>query len=190
MGEDQPQDDGPERFDRALLAQPKASRVAWFERECTIEHTHLLRARDAILQTICSPGEGPSLNRLGTMVLVIGPMRVGKTTLIRLLEQELLRRAGERLLREPAHRPFVSISATDPGSGRFDWVDYYAAVLRQVNNPFLDRKPSAIRVRDMREAMEEALIQHRPYAVIVDEAHHLAKAASGRTLQDQLDHLK
>jgi AAA domain len=190
MGEDQPQDDGPERFDRALLAQPPAARVAWFERECTIEHTNLLQARDAILQTICSPGEGPSLNRLGTMVLVIGPMRVGKTTLIRLLEQELLRRAGERLLREPAHRPFVSISATGPGSGRFDWVDYYAAVLRQVNNPFLDRKPSAIRVRDMREAMEEALIQHRPYAVIVDEAHHLAKAASGRTLQDQLDHLK
>jgi len=124
------------------------------------------------------------------MVLVIGPLRVGKTTLIRLLEQELIARAGERLLREPAHRPFVSISATGPGSGRFDWVDYYAAILRQVNNPFLNRKPSALRVRDMREAMEEALIQHRPYAVIVDEAHHLAKAASGRTLQDQLDHLK
>ena len=130
------------------------------------------------------------MNRLGTMVLVIGPLRVGKTTLIRLLEQELIARAGERLLREPAHRPFVSISATGPGSGRFDWVDYYAAILRQVNNPFLNRKPSALRVRDMREAMEEALIQHRPYAVIVDEAHHLAKAASGRTLQDQLDHLK
>lgn len=124
------------------------------------------------------------------MVLVIGPSRVGKTTLIRLLEQELIARAGERLLREPAHRPFVSINATGPGSGRFDWVDYYAAILRQVNNPFLNRKPSAIRVRDMREAMEEALIQHRPYAVIVDEAHHLTKAASGRTLQDQLDHLK
>jgi len=94
------------------------------------------------------------------------------------------------MLREPAHCPFVSISATGPGSGRFDWIDYYTAVLRQVNNPFLNRKPSAIRVRDMREAMEEALIGHRPYAVIVDEAHHLAKAASGRTLQDQLDHLK
>ncbi len=190
MEEDQPQDDGPERFDRVLLAQPPAARVAWVEKECTIEHTHLLQARDAILQTICSPGGGPSLNRLGTMVLVIGPMRVGKTTLIRLLEQELIVRAGERMRRSPAHRPFVSISATGPGSGRFDWIDYYTAILRQVNNPFLDRKPSAIRVRDMREAMEEALIQHRPYAVIVDEAHHLAKAASGRTLQDQLDHLK
>jgi AAA domain len=183
-------DEEPERFDPALLAQPPAARVAWFEKECTIEHFSLLQARDAVLRTICSPGDGPSLNRLGTMVLVIGPMRVGKTTLIRLLEQELLRRAGERMLREPAHRPFVSVSATGPGSGRFDWVDYYTAVLRQVNNPFLDRKPTAIRVRDMRQAMEEALIQHRPYAVIVDEAHHLAKAASGRTLQDQLDHLK
>src|SRR5439155_16686495 len=134
----------PERFDPALLAQSPAARVAWFEKECTIEHVSLLQARDAILRTICSPGEGPSLNRLGTMVLVIGPSRVGKTTLIRLLEQELIARAGDRLLREPADRPFVSISATGPGSGRFDWVDCYTAVLRQVNNPCLDRKPSAI----------------------------------------------
>ncbi len=180
----------PERFDPALLAQPKASRVAWFEKECTIEHMCLLQARDAVLRTICSPGEGLSLNRLGTMVLVIGPMRVGKTTLIRLLEHALLRRSSDRMRSSPDHRPFVSVSATGPGSGRFDWVDYYTAVLRQVNNPFLDRKPSAMRIRDLREAMEEALIQHHPYAVIVDEAHHLAKAAHGRTLQDQLDHLK
>lgn len=190
MEDDQHLEEGPERFDPVLLTQSKAQRLAWFEKECTIEHLYLLQARDAILQTICSPGEGAGLNRLGTMVLVIGPSRVGKTTLIRLLEEELIVRTGERMLREPAHRPFVSISATGPGSGRFDWVDFYVAVLRQVNHPFLNRKPSAIRVRDMREAMEEALIQHRPYAVLVDEAHHLAKAASGRTLQDQLDHLK
>src|SRR3989440_424739 len=190
MEEDKQLDAGPERFDPVLLTQLKAERLAWFEKECTIDHTNLLQARDAILQTICSPGEGPSSNRLGTMVLVIGPSRVGKTTLIRLLEQELIVRTGEHLRSSPAHRPFVSISATGPGSGRFDWVDYYTAILRQVNNPFLDRKPSAIRMRDLREAMEEALIHHYPYAVIVDEAHHLAKAASGRTLQDQLDHLK
>src|SRR6266700_6405630 len=121
MEEDKQLDEGPERFDPVLLTQPKASRVAWFEKECTIEHMCLLQARDAVLRTICSPGEGPSLNRLGTMVLVIGPMRVGKTTLIRLLEQELLRRAGERMRSSPTHRPFVSVSATGPGSGRVDW---------------------------------------------------------------------
>src|SRR5216684_7685591 len=99
MEEDKQQDEGPERFDPMLLTLPPAARVAWFEKECTIEHTCLLQARDAVLRTICSPGEGPSLNRLGTMVLVIGPMRVGKTTLIRLLEHELLQRASERCQR-------------------------------------------------------------------------------------------
>src|SRR5260221_14202462 len=118
MEEDKQLDEGPERFDPVLLTQPKASRVAWFEKECTIEHTNLLQARDAILQTICSPAEGSSLNRLGTMGLVIGPSRVGKTTLIRLLEQELIARAGERLLRQPAHHTLLSITATCPGSGR------------------------------------------------------------------------
>lgn len=185
-----PQDEEPERFDLALLTQSVAARLAWFEKECTIEHTYLLQALDTVLRTICSPGAGTSLNRLGTMALVIGPARVGKTTFIKLLEQRLLERAKERMLRDPGYWPFVSVSATGPGYGRFDWVDYYRAVLRQMNDPFLDRKTAKPLVRDMREAMEEALIQRQPYAVIVDEAHHLAKAASGRTLQDQLDHLK
>jgi hypothetical protein len=183
-------EEAPERFDPALLQSTAAARLAWFEKECTIEHAFLLQARDAVLRTICSPGEQPSLNRLATMVLVIGPMRVGKTTLIRLLEHELKLRAREAMLRDPSHLPSICVSATGPGSGRFDWVDYYTAVLQQVNNPFVGRKPPAIRIRDLREAMEEALIQHHPYAVIVDEAHHLAKTASGRTLADQLDHLK
>ncbi len=185
-----PHDEGPERFDSTLLVQPAGVRLSYFEKECTIEHAYLGLACDAVLRAICSPGEGPSLNRLGTMVLVIGPMRVGKTTLINLVEQRLLVRARERMLIDPTHFPCVRVSATGPGSGRFDWVDYYRAVLRQVNNPFVDRRSPAICVRDLREAMEEALIQHQPYAVIVDEAHHLAKAASGRRLQDQLDHLK
>jgi hypothetical protein len=183
-------DEGPERFDAELLSQPVGVRLRYFEKECTIEHAYLLQACDAVLRAICSPGQGPSLNRLGTMVLVIGPMRVGKTTLINLVEQRLLMRARERMLTDPSHLPCVRVSVTSPGSGRFDWVDYYRAVLRQVHNPFVDRRSPAIRVRDLREAMEEALIQHQPYAVIVDEAHHLAKAASGRGLADQLDHLK
>jgi hypothetical protein len=38
--------------------------------------------------------------------------------------------------------------------------------------------------------MEAALLHRKPITVIVDEAHHIAKATSGRRLQDQLDHLK
>ncbi len=186
----QPQEEGPERFAPELLTQPAAVRLAWFEKECLIEHARLDHACSAILQVICSPGEGAGFNRLGTMVLVIGPARVGKTTLIKDVKKRLLERAKERMMHDPSHLPFVSVSAPESGRGRFNWVDYYTAVLREVNYPFLKQEKVGVRVRDFREAMEEALIQHQPYAVIVDEAHHLAKAASGRGLQDQLDHLK
>lgn len=179
-------DEEPERFDPALLILTPAERLEWFENECIIEHRNLLEALDAVLEAVCSPGENPDRHRLGTISLVIGPARVGKTALITLLEKQLLERARERMLRDPGHRPLVSISATAPTSGHFDWIDYYKAVLRSVNYPFLDRQ----RVRDLKDAMIEALIQHQPYAVIVDEAHHLAKSAGGRQVQDQLDHLK
>ena len=43
MEEDKQQDCGPERFDPVLLTQPKAERLAWFEKECTLEHTNLLQ---------------------------------------------------------------------------------------------------------------------------------------------------
>ena len=65
MEEDKQQEVGPERFDPILLTQPKAERLAWFEKECTIEHTNLLQARDDILQAVCSPGEGPGLTGWG-----------------------------------------------------------------------------------------------------------------------------
>src|SRR5215475_13379680 len=66
---------------------------------------------------------------------------------------------------DPSHRPFVSVSAPEEGSGRFNWMDYYLAVLREVKHPFVDSKKRSVRVRDLREAMEEALIQHQPYVV-------------------------
>src|SRR5262249_49667478 len=117
----------PERFDRSLLDQPIAERLAYFE-NYRLNHTRLSLALDAILHAICSPGEGPDLKRPGTIVLVIGPTRVGKTTLIRELEKRLLDRARERMMRDPGFEPFASI--TVPGESRFDWIDYSKEVLR------------------------------------------------------------
>jgi len=180
----------PERFPLHLLRQPPGARQEYFEQQCLIEHPRLLTALDATLQTICSPGEGASMRRPGTMVLVIGPSRVGKTTLIRLLEQRLLARCEEQMRRDPGFIPFASITAAGPEASRFDWSTYYRAVLRGLQDPFVDGKTARIRTRELREAMEPALLHRQPLAIIVDEAHHLAKASSGRRLQDQLDHLK
>lgn len=155
-----------------------------------ISHPRLLEALEATIQAICPPGAGASTRRVGTMVLLIGPSRVGKTTLIRLLEARLLARAQAQMERDPSFIPFASIQAAGPESSRFDWQTYYKAVLRGLQDPFVESRVASVPTRELRQAMEAALLHRKPFAVIVDEAHHLAKAASGRRLQDQLDHLK
>jgi hypothetical protein len=180
----------PAFFDRALLLQSSGARQEYFEQHCLIEHPRLLEALDAILESICAPGEGAQLRRPGTMVLVIGPSRVGKTTLIHLLEERLLAYAKAQMLQDPTFIPLASITAPEPGSGRFDWLDYYKPVLRQLGNPFVDSQIASVPARRMREAMMAAFLERKPLAIIVDEAHHLAKARSGHGLHDHLDHLK
>lgn len=180
----------PDRFPATLLTQPAGARQEYFEQRCLIEHPHLTRVLDQIVQTICPPGEGASTRRPGTMALVIGPSRVGKTTLIRLLEERLLERAKSQMERDASFIPFASITAAGPNASHFDWRTYYRAILRGLADPFVDGKIARIRERELREAMETALLQRRPIALIVDEAHHLAKTSQGRYLQDQLDHLK
>ncbi len=181
---------GPERFPDELLKLPLGARQEYFEQRCFISHPRLLQTLDATIQAICPPGDGASVRRPGTMVLVIGPSRVGKTTFIRLLEERLLAHAKAGMLPDPTFIPFASILAAGPDSSRFEWAEYYRAVLRALHDPFVDGKVARIRTRELREAMETALCERKPRAIIVDEAHHLAKAASGRRLQDQLDHLK
>ncbi|HLX56147.1 MAG TPA: ATP-binding protein [Ktedonobacteraceae bacterium] len=179
-----------DRFDRALLVQPAAIRLDYFEKQCTFEHTFLERACNAVLREICMPGEEVGLKRLGTTVLVIGPSRVGKSTLIRMLEKRLLARAQAYMLENPGHLPYVSIEAAGPRSGRFDWIDYYVALMRGTGDPFIDRMKGRWQGRDLQAAALEAIIQRCPFAIIVDEAHQLAKASAESSLQDQLDHLK
>jgi len=180
----------PESFPSELLTQPVETRLEYFEQRCLISHPRLQEALETIIQAICPPGEGASTRRPGTMVLVIGPSRVGKSTLIRMLEERLLARCKALMVSDPSFIPFASILATGSGTNRFDWAEYYRAVLRALHDPFVDGKTARIRTRELREAMETALIQRKPLAIIADEAHHLAEAARGSRLQSQLNHLK
>ncbi|HAT44173.1 MAG TPA: hypothetical protein DEV72_00970 [Ktedonobacter sp.] len=180
----------PESFPPELLAQPVGARLEYFEQRCLISHPRLQEALETILQSICPPGEGTSVRRPGTMVLVIGPSRVGKTTLIRLLEEQLLARGRALMASDPNFIPFASILAAGPGTNRFEWAEYYRAVLRALHDPFVDGKIARIRTKELREAMETALLERKPLVIIVDEAHHLAEAAMGSRLQSQLNHLK
>ena len=118
------QTEAPESFPPELLAQPVGARLEYFEQRCLISHPRLQEALETILQSICPPGEGASTRRPGTMVLVIGPSRVGKTTLMRLLEERLLTKSRALMASDPSFIPFASILATGPGSNRFEWAEY------------------------------------------------------------------
>jgi AAA domain len=180
----------PESFPPELLRLPTGARQEYFEQRCFITHPRLQEALETIIRAICPPGEGASTRRPGTMVLVIGPSRVGKTTLIRLLEERLTSMSKAQMLSDPGFIPFASILAAGTGTNRFEWAEYYRAVLRALHDPFVDGKVARIRARELREAMETALCERKPLAIIVDEAHHLAEAARGSRLQSQLNHLK
>jgi AAA domain len=184
------QTEAPESFPPELLKRPLGARQEYFEQRCLISHPRLQEALEATIQAICPPGAGASTRRPGTMVLIIGPSRVGKTTLIRLLEERLLAMSKADMLPGSSDIPFASILAAGPDTSRFEWAEYYRAVLRALHDPFVDGKVARIRIRELREAMEMALVRRKPLAVIVDEAHHLASAASGSRLQSQLNHLK
>jgi hypothetical protein len=98
----------------------------------------------------------------------------------------------------------VSVEAVAPESGNFGWCDHFKRLLLRMEEPLIkykrgqrgtDRKngparPGRITASEYRYAVEQALRYRRPRAVLIDEAQHLAKMASGRRLLDQLDVIK
>ena len=183
----------PEAFPKELLQQPKGARIHYFEEQCFIKHTRLEEVCRAVLRSVCMPGDDRGYRGRSTMVLVIGPPRVGKTTFIELLIKELHRRAQEMMQQDLSYIPYVSVTTdTDVGPrGSFDWTDYHPEVLKQLGDPFMNlNRRHLMRARDLKEAMVEGLLQRKTRTIIIDEAHHLAQARLGRRLQDNLNHLK
>jgi hypothetical protein len=185
-------------FPRALLAQPSADRLAYFAAR-VVAHPRLKQTHQALLAALQPPSEA-------ALVLVYGPTGVGKTTLRRRIEQQLLAAALPELEREPGRVPVLGLEAVAPESGHFNWKDHYVRLLRALDEPLIDRKHAPrlsggrdggrVRVEhtvptpELRRAVEQCLQQRQVAVVIVDEAQHLGRLASGRRLLDQMDTLK
>lgn len=190
----------PAGFPRHLLQRPSSERLAYF-RSYTVAHPRLKAVSDSLLRAVREPA-GRSL------ILLLGPTGVGKTTLRLRIEQELKQESLSLSKRDPGHVPVIGIEAAAPDCGNFSWKDYYRRVLCALEEPLIDYKIdyAAPNIRrnenggfiltdragnhELRRAMEHALHYRRPAAVLIDEAQHFTKMASGRRLSDQLDCLK
>jgi energy-coupling factor transporter ATP-binding protein EcfA2 len=186
----------PAGFPRSLLGEPWNARLAYFQRY-TVAHPRLVEVKERLVAAIQNAEPN-------SLVFVFGPTGVGKTTLRLKTEQILTAELRQELERDPGRFAVVSVEAVAPESGSFSWRDHFKRLLQEMDEPLIEYKrdlqtgPFCLRspsrpkptTGDYRYALEQALRFRRPAAVMIDEAQHLAKIASGRRLLDQLDVMK
>jgi len=190
-------------FDPALLDQPPSARLAYFDQQVTVLHP---RQEDAYLQLWRAVRRPVGMQE----VFLVGPSGVGKSTLLRKLRRALLKETLDDVLRDPGRLPLCTVVAEAPHRSQFSWRQFFVDVLTSLDEPHIEAKvdhvtmtrmpvvpdgfrrslPGKPTVDALREATEQALLHRRPFAVCVDEAHHIAKVAGGRQLKDQSDCIK
>jgi hypothetical protein len=185
---------------RALTGSSEAKLQQF--RKVTIAHPHLLAARERLITAI---SDSPR----NSVVFVLGPTGVGKTTLRTKVESDLMSGLAPELMQDKGRLPVVSVEAVAPDTGNFSWRDHFKRLLDAMREPLIDYKldrkgrprganeslfrfdPAARSSgAEYQYAVEHALRYRRPAAVLIDEAQHLAKMSSGRRLLDQLDVIK
>ncbi|WP_375469504.1 AAA family ATPase [uncultured Nostoc sp.] len=191
------------QFPPELLDQPPVQRLLYFKNpRVTFMHRNLKIAFDKSYRTIIEPA-GASI------ILVIGPSGVGKSTLLFLLAKKIIEKSLLQMEANPGWIPFIGVEAPAPGKGTFRWKNFYRIILEAIDEPGIDQKiyynVEGIR-RDgdgklvfrtkqatedaMRLAMEKALIHRKPYTLAVDEFQHIGKMASEEVLQAHMDCVK
>ena len=170
-------------------------------RAFTVAHPHLLAAKESLMTALRE-------SEPNSIVMVFGPTGVGKTTLRLRAEQILIEELRPELDANRWRVPVTSVEAIAPDSGSFCWRSYYTRLLQALGDPLTDRRrvpgsseadgDSGERLKltarssgsEYRYAVEQTLHFRKPAAVMIDEAQHLGKVASGRRLLDQLDVVK
>src|SRR5712692_9591687 len=190
----------PQGFPRAVLEQPIEARRHYFETK-VVAHQHLKQVYEALLHAVRYPA-GTSL------ICVVGPTGVGKTTLLQRLVKQLIEDVAHDPTATSGHMPAMLMEAASPDTGNFSWKDYFTRALIAADEPMIADKiiynvrgihrdgqgqlviERNVTALDLRWVFEKCLQQRYPRAFIVDEAQHLKKMTSGRLLLDQMDTLK
>src|SRR5229473_1907925 len=114
-----------------LLAQPPSVRIQYFK-DFAIAHPLLMEAKDRLWEAIMESAPN-------SIVIVLGPTGVGKTTLLAKIRQLLGANAAGGTA-EPGHLAVVAIEATPPESRTFSWRSHFKRLLLEMSEPLVDCK--------------------------------------------------
>ena len=177
-------------FPKELLDRSIQERIDYFTGH-TMAHPHLNKAYQNILDAVYkAPGT--------SLIFVVGPTGVGKSTLLYRMEQKIIERNLADLEIDRGKIPIFGVESKSPELSQFEWKDFYIRLLEVINEPLIDKKivyhDKSVNKNDSkspwRRAVESALKNRRPDAFYIDEAHHLAQLSSGQKLKDQPEVLK
>lgn len=130
-----------------------------------------------------------SMGSPGSVVLLIGPTRVGKSRLIKRVAEQLT--IGEV---ENDDKPVVTIEAATTLDGRFSMKHFTMRALEELAHPLVDAHGLKLRLREsetqLRIKLEKALRFRKTRYLNVDEGHHMLRTSRARVAADALDSLK
>ena len=136
----------------------------------------------------------------GKVYLVFGPTGVGKSTVCSKVRDNVENTNHNRSL-----IPVASLELPSPDNGKFNWKDFYKRLLKEINEPLIDQKiiinnkeekqrpiPNYVPTTapELRQSLENAIKYRKTKVILLDEAQHLLKVASAKSIRDQMDALK
>jgi len=126
----------------------------------------------------------------GTVIALLGPTRVGKTTLSRRLAEALFGTAAS----SGPYRPLIRIEAATTDQGFISTRYLIQQFLQALDHPFQDPHAYSVRTKEtegrMRVRLLQALELRKTTHIIIDEAHHLLRTKSNRSVVAALDMVK
>lgn len=186
------------KHDSTLFTKIKKDLVSF--KKFIVLHETLREAADKVLSILDTALE-PSL------IFVIGPTTVGKTTVRSYIEKTITEEALPTLSADQLPLLSIELPAVTP-KNPFDWRDVYAQCLIALGDPLLDKKmnypaggikrgpdgnvtaTTGTTTSALSHALRTALRLRRPAAVLLDEAHVLTHVKNGDDLLLNVELLK